>query len=98
MQNRHSEAKMDRLQNAAVPLHAPSAAPSRSRHAFLFFLNILHQLFQSRKTGDMGSMERRIIARTQLHSQRCSSSMNTPSEADRFVAFATDMNIETSST
>jgi hypothetical protein len=46
----------------------------------------------------MGGMERSITTRSQLHSQRRSSSIDTPSEADRSVALATDMNIETSST
>jgi hypothetical protein len=81
-----------------VQLRCGRAGLESLRRACLFLQNLLQELFQSLRASGMGSMERGKASSRQLHSQRCSSSMNIPSEADGPVAFAIDMNIETSAT
>jgi len=70
------------------------AVLDRPRRVFVFVQDILHQFFENLRTRRMGSMEGRKATLCQLHSQRGSSAMNTPSERDGFVACAADMNIE----
>jgi hypothetical protein len=78
----------------ADPLYysVQGAVLSRLRDTFLFLQNVLPQFIQNIRTG---GMERSRATLSQLHSQRGSSPINTPREANQSVAFAADMDIGT---